>query len=241
MNGVNFAMRSEQAELIDVEPLSFEDFRECLLDLARVSQLTLAYRPTLDFLDLLLPSARRLDRPLEVLDVGSGYGDMLREIAAWAQRRGLPVSLTGVDLNPWSRRAAVEATPPSRNITWVTADASIYEPPHGIDVVVSTLFTHHLPDRLVAKFLAWMEAKARIGWFVNDLHRHPLPYHFFRCFAKLASFHRFVQHDGPVSIARAFTTSDWRHLLAKAAINPAAVEVQWRMPFRLTVGRVRQP
>lgn len=240
MSPLNFAERSQQDELMDTEPVSFEDFRACLVDLARVNRLTLAYRPTLAFFDRLLPFARRLGRPLEVVDVGSGYGDMLRAIDDWALRRDVSVSLTGVDLNPWSRMAAAEATEPSRKICWVTADAFEFDPPHGIDVVVSSLFTHHLPDPLVAKFLGWMEANARLGWFVNDLHRHPLPYHFFRHFAKLGGFHRFVQHDGPVSIARAFASSDWQRLLAQAAIAQRDVEIAWMLPFRLTVGRMKQ-
>ena len=240
MVAINFGERSKLDELMDTEPVGFEEFRACLFDLARVNRLTLAYRPTLAFFDRLLANARPLGRPIEVLDVGSGYGDMLREIDAWALRRGVAVSLTGVDLNPWSRRAAAEATPPNRKIHWVTADAFAYDPPDGIDVVVSSLFTHHLPDPLVAKFLGFMEANARLGWFINDLHRHPVPYHFFRHFAKLAGFHRFVQHDGPVSIARAFATSDWRRLVAEAGIDPAVVEIQWSFPFRLTVGRLKK-
>ena len=239
MTSIDFATRSNEDELVDTERVDFEEFRACLVDLARVNRLTLAYRPTLAFFDRLLERASALGRPIEVVDVGSGYGDMLREIDAWALRRGVAVSLTGVDLNPWSRRAAAEATPSQRNIHWVTADAFAYAPPHGIDVVVSSLFTHHLPDTLVAKFLGWMEGNARLGWFVNDLHRHPLPYHFFRHFAKLARFHRFVQHDGPVSIARAFDSSDWRRLLAAGGVEPANVDIQWRMPFRLTVSRLR--
>ena len=235
----DFAGRSQRTELMDTEPVGFEEFRACLFDLARVNRLTLAYRPTLAFFDRLLAKARGLRRPIEVVDVGSGYGDMLRQIGAWALRRGVAVSRTGVDLNPWSRRAAAEATTPSLNIDWVTADAFAYEPPRGIDVVVSSLFTHHLPDPLVAKFLGWMEQNARLGWFVNDLHRHPLPYHLFRHASKLAGFHRFVQHDGPVSIARAFTAADWQRLLVEAGIDPAAVEIRWMVPFRLTVGRLK--
>jgi len=240
MYAIGFCERSRATELMDTEPVGFEEFRACLVDLARVNRLTLAYGPTLGFFDRLLAAARRLRRPLEVVDVGSGYGDMLREIDAWAMRHRIDVSLTGVDLNPWSRRAATEATGPDRKIHWITADAFAYQPPRGIDVVVSSIFTHHLPDPLVAKFLAWMEGNARMGWFVSDLHRRPAPYHFFRQFAKLARFHRFVQHDGPVSIARAFTAADWQRLLVEAGVEPALVEVRWRVPFRLTVERRKE-
>jgi SAM-dependent methyltransferase len=242
MGTVDFTRRSTADELMDTEQVGFEEFRACLVDLAQINRLTLAYRPTFAFLDRLVARGLRglsKDRPLEVVDVGSGYGDMLRKVDAWAAARGVSVSLTGVDLNPWSRRSAAEATPPGRPITWVTADAFAYEPPGGIDVVLSSLFTHHLPDPLVARFLAWMEEKARLGWFVNDLHRHPLPYHVFRGWSRLARWHRFVQHDGPVSIARAFTAADWRRLIADAGVDSTAVEVRWWIPFRLSVGRLK--
>lgn len=241
MASIDFASRSKLDELMDTEPVGFEEFRACLVDLSRVNRLTLAYRPTFAFLDRIAERGLPRGRPLEVVDVGSGYGDMLRKIDAWAEQRGVTVALTGVDLNPWSRKAASQATPAGRPIRWITADAFAYEPPRGIDVVVSSLFTHHLPDPLVIRFLRWMEATARLGWFVNDLHRHPVPYHFFRRFARLARYHRFVQHDGPVSIARAFEKSDWQRLLAEAGVDAASAKVQWWLPFRLCVERVKEP
>ena len=240
MTAVTFDARLDQDELMDVEKVSYEEFRHCLVDLTRVNVLTLAYRPTLAYFERLLPRIRALGRPLEVVDVGSGYGDMLRAIHTWAKEREVEVSLTGVDMNPWSAKSAREATPPlERPIEWVTANAFAYEPPRGIDVVVSSLFTHHLRDPEVVRFLRWMESIAKVGWFVNDLHRHPIPYYFFRTFAKLARYHRFVQHDGPVSIARAFAPADWQRLLRDADIDPARVEIAWKIPFRLTVGRVK--
>lgn len=237
----DFSARSTAEELMDSEPVDFPEFRACLVDLARVNRWTLAYRPTLAFLDRLADRGLPADRPLEVVDVGSGYGDMLRRIDAWAERRGVAVSLTGVDLNQWSREAASAATSVDRPIRWITADAFAYQPPAGIDVVVSSLFTHHLSDPLVIQFLRWMEDTARLGWYVNDLHRHAVPYHFFRHVARLARYHRFVQHDGPVSIARAFQRSDWRRLLAAAGIDAATVAIDWWLPFRLCVERLKEP
>jgi SAM-dependent methyltransferase len=239
MTTIDFSQRSTLDELMDTETVDFEEFRACLVDLARVNRLTFAHGPTLAFLDRVATAGLPKDRPLQVVDVGSGYGDLLRKIGSWARQRGIAVSLTGVDLNPWSARAAAEATPAGDPpIAWVTADAFAYEPPAGIDVVVSSLFTHHLPDRLVVRFLAWMEQHARLGWFVNDLHRHQVPYHFFRYWSRLANWHRFVQHDGPVSIARAFGKADWKRLIGEAGVDPTTVEIRWRFPFRLTVGKV---
>lgn len=236
---LDFTQRSGQDELMDTEPVAFGEFEACLKDLAWVNRVTGAYGPTLGFFDRLRGRCRGLGRPLRVLDVGSGHGDMLRHVDRWARVHGVEVALTGIDLNPSSRRAAMAATPVDREIHWVTADAFDYAPAAGVDVVISSLFTHHLADPQVVRFVAWMESTARVGWFVNDLHRHPVPYHVFRVASRLARLHRFVQHDGPVSIARAFVPDDWRRIVAAAGMDPADVDIRWRMPFRLTVARVK--
>ena len=89
----------------------------------------------------------------------------------------------------------------------------------------------------MVRFLRWMEASAVRGWFVNDLHRHALAYHGFRALSRLAGWHRFVQHDGPISVARAFRHRDWERLLDEAGLRGVA-EVRWYTPFRLCVGRL---
>lgn len=242
MTRMDFSRRAATPELMDDETVSFEDLRACLEDLARVNRLTLAYRPTLAFLESvraagLVPH----DRPLTILDAGCGYGDTLRRIDRWAQRRGVAVRLTGVDLSAHAMRIAAEATPPDRPIEWIEADLATFRPEGDVDLIVSSLFAHHLDERTLLAFLAWMEATARIGWFVNDLHRHPLPYHVFRVWAAMARWHRFVRHDGPVSITRAFVSADWRRLLADAGIPPGSADIRWWMPFRLCVSRLRGP
>ena len=57
----------------------------------------------------------------------------------------------------------------------------------------------------VARFLEWQEINARIGWFINDLERHPFSYYGFALLSRVMLWHPFVVHDvGPVSIRRAF-------------------------------------
>ena len=237
---LDFTRRATTPELMDDPSTGYETFRDCLVDLAAVNRLTLAHRPTMAFLDGLARSgALPRGRPLTILDVGSGYGDTARAIDRWATGRGLSLAVTGLDLNPWSARAAAEATPPGRPIRWITADAFDHEPEGGVDLVVSSLFTHHLDDAALVRFIARMEASARIGWFVNDLHRHPLPYHGFTALSRLMRWHSFVRHDGPVSITRAFSRADWRRLLDEAGLAPDAARIAWHVPFRLCVTRLR--
>jgi trans-aconitate methyltransferase len=236
----DFSRRNNLVELMDSDETDFETFRDCLIDLARVNQLTLSYRPTLQFLARLAKQGRLpRDRAIRIIDVGSGYGDMLRKIDRWAARRGLQMELIGIDRNPWSAQAGEAATLPGRPIRFFTADVFEFKPSLQADIVLSSLFAHHLDDKLLIRFLSWMEANARIAWFVNDLHRHAIPYHLFRPFSRTMGFHDFVQHDGPVSIARAFDVADWRNLLAAADIPVSEVAINWLFPFRLCVSRVR--
>ena len=233
----DLSRRSGETELMDAQDVDYETFRDCLSDLARVNTLSLGYRPTLAFLDALRRDGRLgSGRPVEIVDIGSGYGDLLRVIEAWAARHGIAVRLTGVDLNPWSAQTAREATEGTA-IRWETGD--VFDHEGSADVIVSSLFAHHLDDALVVRFLAWMEERAVIGWFVNDLHRHPLPHTAFGSLAKAMRFHAFVRHDGPVSFARAFVPDDWHRLLRAAGVPEDAAEVHRWFPYRLCVGRTK--
>src|ERR1700747_3249893 len=154
-------------ELMDGD-CSYEDFRGCLRSLEQVNRWLLGYRPTLAWLGRAAP-----DTPaaVSIVGVGSGGGDLLRRIAGWFRRRGVAVQLTGIDLNPYAARAAAESTPAEFGIDWVTGDALVYRPEKPGDVVASSLTAHHLEDEEIVALLRWMEATARVGWFLNDLER----------------------------------------------------------------------
>jgi len=95
-----------------------------------------------------------------------------------------------------------------------------------------------MDDGEIVGFLQWMERTARHGWFVNDLHRHTLAWYGFTAMARIARWHRFVQHDGPLSVARSFRRPDWTRLMAQAGSPPEA-HIHWRFPFRYCVERKR--
>lgn len=229
------AAPSELPEWMD-EPCTYEDFRQCLVDLRQVNRLTLSYRPTLDFLERLVAGTNP-QQPLRIVDVGSGGGDMLRRVAAWAKRRGVLVALTGIDLNPHAERAAKEFTPDACAIQWITGDAFAYT--EQVDVVLSSLFTHHLEEAEIVRFLAWSEAVAQRGWFVNDLVREATPYRLFGWLAKAMGWHRFVRHDGPVSFRRSFREDDWERMVVAAGVAKASVKLARWTPGRLCVERIK--
>src|ERR1700734_1156318 len=132
----------ELPELMDGD-CSYEDFRGCLRVLEQINRWFLGYRSTLAWLERV---PRGTNVPVHIVDVGSGGGDLLRQIAAWDRRRRTAGRLTGIDLNPYAARAARESAPKELGITWVTGDALLFQPERPVDVVVSSLMAHHLED-----------------------------------------------------------------------------------------------
>lgn len=224
--------RATTTEQMDDPNLPPMVYAQVLNDLSRVNSITLARRPTLEFL-WRLPAQ---STPLRILDVGFGNGDMLRQIAKSAQKRRIPVQLTGIDLNPKSAQVAEALTPKDMAIRYLTGDyADLHA--QGFDVILSSLVAHHMThDELIA-FLRFMEAKAERGWFINDLHRHGLAWLGYPWLARVMGCHRIVREDGQLSIARAFRPFEWPPLLDTAGITGARVRRVF--PFRLCVEKIR--
>jgi SAM-dependent methyltransferase len=221
------------------QPCSYAEMRDCLRSIESVNRLTRAYHPTLHWLDHVYSVLPRQQFPVHIVDVGSGGGDMLRRIHGWAQERNFPVVLTGIDLNPDAVQAARAATIPG-TVTYLTGRAQEFQPAAGIDIVISSLLTHHLEDRQIVDFLGWMESVARIGWFINDLHRMAFPYYGFKLLAAFSGWHRFVKNDGAVSILRSFREEDWLRLCDAAGLPRGAYLIREYRPARLCVARVKE-
>ena len=208
-------------------PLTYAEWHAASRDIARINRWTRAYAPTIRFLERVVAKRGVGYEPLHIVDVGCGHGDVLRRVAQWAAQRSVAVRLTGIDLNPYAARAArqccrEEHFPPGA-VDWVTADIFAAQLPLEADVVISSLFTHHLLDADVARFLAWSETHARWGWIVNDLARSERAYKIFGWAARLMRVHPLVIEDGLISLQRAFVPEDWHQSLQDSRITGADV------------------
>jgi 2-polyprenyl-3-methyl-5-hydroxy-6-metoxy-1,4-benzoquinol methylase len=232
---MSLAVRSTQPEQMDTDCVDFDDYARCLRDLARVNAVTMTHRSTLAW----LARETRGLASFSLLDVACGFGDLLRRIRRWSVHRGMDAQLEGIDLNPWSMRAASAATPAEAAISWRTGD--IFQHTLRYDFVVSSQFTHHLADDEILRFINWMEEHATRGWFISDLHRHWVAYYGFGILARVAGWHHFVRTDGRISIARSFVPADWRGLIAAAGLSLDDVHIRSHIPFRLSVSRRCSP
>ncbi|CAN5131425.1 class I SAM-dependent methyltransferase [soil metagenome] len=224
--------RAIAEEMMDAPDLPSDVYAAVLRDLAAVNSMTLARRPTLNFLRRALKGRKSF----KLLDVGFGEGDMLRTIAKWAASRAIATKLVGIDLNPNSADAARTATSANLLIDYRTGD---YADLSGerFDFVVSSLVAHHMShDQLIA-FLRFMDREAQMGWFVNDLHRHGFAWAGFPLLARVVRWHPIVRHDGQLSIARSFRPDEWSAILQEAGVRNARIRRVF--PFRLCVESIR--
>jgi SAM-dependent methyltransferase len=227
----DLSRRSRRPEALDGPEVSPPVYERCVRELAVANRVTRAHAPTLAWLEQ-VTAACPPSRPVTLLDVGCGHGDLLRAIGRWARTRGLPMSLRGLDLNPRSAAAARAATPGTLAITFETGDVFAHRPSPRPDFIVCSQFAHHLDDERLPALLRWLEAHAARGWHVCDLERHPVAFHTFPLLCRLARWHPIMREDGVVSIARAFRRADWVALLQEAQVRG---EVRSHVPFRLSV------
>lgn len=224
----DFSRRSGQPELMDDLTLASDALRQNLDELEVINTRLGGYRVITDALAALPAPA---GRPLQVVDVGSGGGDTLRQVARWARRRGLAVELTGVDANAFMVAYAAERSRDFPEIRFEQQDifASDFAARRP-DVIMCSLFCHHFSDEQLRRMLHQWPQQALVAVIINDLHRHPLAYHSIRWLTRLLGGSYLVQHDAPLSVLRAFRRTDWQRLLRAAGIG--SYRLRWRWAFR---------
>lgn len=230
----DFSRRSLESEIMDGGAGAFAVFDESLRQIEFINRLTLGYRPILAWLDRHITA--QSSRALTILDVGSGRGELLRQVWRSARKKRAPVQLTGIDIDAWSATAARQATPEYMSITYKAAD--IFDAEVTADFIVCSHTAHHMDDDTLVRFILWMEAHAGRGWFICDLHRHPAAYLLAKLILRFAPVNSMVRNDGAVSVARAFTAADWSRILERAGVSAG---ISWHFPFRYGIARMKQP
>jgi len=232
---MNLHRRATQPELMDDLDLATDELRQNLDELETINTWLGGYRPVLTALGPLRP-CWPVNRPLRLADLGSGGGDTLRHIANWARRRHLPIELVGVDANAFMLDYAAAKSQNYPEISYQQLD--IFTPEFAdqpFDVLTASLFCHHFSDDELVTLLARWHQQARVAVVINDLHRHWLAYHSIRLLTRALGGSRLVQHDAPLSVARAFSRADWQRLLAAAGIERYSLRWCWAFRWQVVI------
>jgi SAM-dependent methyltransferase len=232
---LDFKSRSHEPEWLDRDDIDPAELRAVLRDLARFNTAFFGHSPILKWLGRVLGRGSSGSHPT-ILDVGCGYGDLLRAIRRWSNKRNLKPALLGVDLNPETIRIAREATDRAEQIDFAAMDAFDLPSEQRFDFIVSSLVAHHLSDEKLRDFLVLLERASTQGWVIYDLQRHQVLYKIIGAASRLARLHPMVTKDGQISVMRSLTRKEWMDRLVAAGIELSDVKIRWFL-FRFVIER----
>ncbi|MGV3657651.1 MAG: methyltransferase domain-containing protein [Chitinophagaceae bacterium] len=230
----NFQQRSNKNELLDGGDIPFEHIAQNMRELDVINRQLGGHRITLKGVQSLLKGKRDvLHTPVHIVEIGCGGGDNLIAIKQWAAAQKIPVQLTGVDINEECVQFAKSQT---RNdgIEFVVSDYKDLFFPSKPHLVFSSLFCHHFTNGQLVAQLQWMQQHALLGFFINDLHRHPLAYYSIKAITQAFSKSYLVKNDAPLSVLRGFTKREWKALLEQAHITQYQCSWQWAFRWLVT-------
>jgi len=214
-------------EIIDGPPVPFKEMACCMTDISRINALFGGRMVTMVHVKRLL-AAWPPDRLVTVLDVGTGAGDIPRELVRWARRQGRRIRIFALDRDAATLRIAAKLVRDYPEITFVRGDAlSLPIRSGAVDLTISAMTLHHLEPDAGVRYLAEMDRTARVGFVVNDLVRSRLAHWVVWLLTRFITRSAISRHDGPLSVRRSYTPGEVTGLCARAGLEGVDVVHHW--------------
>ncbi len=173
-------------------------------------------------------------RPLQVLDIATGAGDVPIGIAQRAQRVGIRLQIDACDRSPraveYAHRQAEQA---GVEVRFFELDALADPISSEYDVLMCSLFLHHLEDAQVVDLLRRMGGATRHLVVINDLIRSPASFLLVYLGTRLFSSSQVVHIDGPRSVRAAYTMQEIQAMAAQAGLKGANIARRWPCRYLL--------
>jgi 2-polyprenyl-3-methyl-5-hydroxy-6-metoxy-1,4-benzoquinol methylase len=182
-----------------------------------------------------LARARQL-RHLRVLDIACGGGDVAIALMRRAKKSGIALVVEACDLNPRSLEyARQKAGQAGHTIKFFVRDVLDEPLPGDYDIVVCSLFLHHLQEHEAIKLLRHLAGAARYLVLLNDLQRSMVNCAMVWLGSRLLSRSHVVHRDAMLSMKNAFTRAELAALAERAglrefsitALLPARMMLRW--------------
>lgn len=225
---LNTTYRSDTTELMDDFSMKGELLRDTLDKLGKINKWLGGNHVTLNGLRQLLKNQPK-DKVLTIVDLGCGHGDILRLIADFGRKHNYSFELIGIDANQDAIEYADELSVAYEELSFRSVDVFSEEfRAMEYDIVLSTLFLHHLNEDEIQALLNTVTTKAKLGVVINDLHRSSMAYGLFKLLGLVISNHMIVQ-DGLTSILRAFKRKEIEQISSQLNLNS---KISWKWAFR---------
>jgi len=223
----DLSRRSYELERLDTGDYTPEEYAKWQKEMHWINRLLGDTRALRNSLESIVNGAKG---PISILDGGAGAGELLKSASEFLQDRiGL---LVGAELNLEAART-IQGRAAEFGVAGLQCDAMrLPFADHSFDVVISSLFLHHLPEDAGISLLLEMSRVARRRIILIDLHRHLAAYYLYRAMGSLL-LQRFTVEDGSLSILRSFVPGELQDL-AKAA-GLVEFEIKRSFPFRLVL------
>jgi len=225
--------QSREPEVMDDPALPVLEHTHALRGLTRINRWSTSLRIVASPIVALARTNGRA--PLRVLDVATGAGDV--PIGLWrrASRAGVQLEIEGCDRSPTAiAYASAQAQRAGARIRFFAHDLFGDRSLGEYDVIVSSLFLHHLDFEQASLALARMAVMARHLLLINDLRRSYPGLCLAVIGTRLLSSSSVVHRDGPRSVRAAYTMSEAVALAHAADLRDARVVPRWPCRFLLT-------
>jgi 2-polyprenyl-3-methyl-5-hydroxy-6-metoxy-1,4-benzoquinol methylase len=222
---MNLRKRNYNKELLDNDNIPFDDIKKNMRELGVINTWLGGHKITAAAADKLTTDKKEIT----ICEIGCGGGDNLAAIAK-SLSKDISIKFIGIDIKQECIDFAKQDPNNSYIVEWITSDyrnVSFVKKP---DIIFSSLFCHHFLEDMLKEQLKWMKENSTVGFFINDLHRHPFAYYSIKLITSIFSNSYLVKNDAPLSVARGFKKNEWRNILSAAGINDYII--QWKWAFR---------
>ncbi len=173
--------------------------------------------------------------PLRVLDIACGAGDLPVQLSASLNHSSPKIEMHGLDVSELAVSYATKKNAEAgTNCRFSCLDVMAEELPEGFDVIITSLFTHHLDPPEIVSLFAKMARSARQLVLVNDLERSWTSLVSVTLATRLLTTSEVVRHDGPASVRAAFTRQEMLDMALQAGLTGAKIEPHWPCRMLLT-------
>jgi ubiquinone/menaquinone biosynthesis C-methylase UbiE len=226
-----FASRYAGSELIDSPDIPFRDWEVCLKELNSVNTLLGGHSITIEGVKKLTGSN---SSGITIAEIGCGGGDNLKAIHKWNRKNSF--RYIGIDINKACTDFAEKNCSEIPDAQFICSDYKQVDfNEKKPDIIFSSLFCHHFSNEQLTEMLIWLKNNSSTGFFINDLQRHPVAYHSIKLLTKLFSHSYLVKNDGPISVLRGFSKTEWKDLLEKSGIKNYSITWRWAFRYLITV------
>ncbi|MBU1106691.1 MAG: methyltransferase domain-containing protein [Candidatus Riflebacteria bacterium] len=209
------AQRSAEKEFMDNPEFQGEDLIESFRFIKLVNQFGGGRMAVLNCMKKALKNIPP-EKPISVLDVGCGIGDMAATVISWGRANGRKIRYYGLERSPYIIDEA-RRLQHCENITFIQGDLFDADIPE-VDLTMISMVLHHFDDTDVVAAIKHLTARSRIALLINDLERSKASYLICKLLA-VGMRNPQSRYDALLSIRKGFTVEEMQKLIQQAGCS----------------------